>query len=268
MGISHDRKFNACKQVKADLVRFAGNGRHIVLHGQMLTTVEQSYDAKLSERNKKSYDFVQHLRLVRDTFDSHTSPIDWLESFVHTMTAGLEEEKPEAEVAKLRQSFQHYMVFIVTMYQFRHKTADERSAYIDQICSLASSSKWCPSADTLRSWTEAYVANRSRATSDDDPEVYPFVMNAALYTNLMEHRCKGRAFMTTTNGTISLGPDSCVCGDEIWVLPGSRVPIVLRRSSNGNLSVVGDAYVYGYMRGEAFAEGGLCAENMETIVLE
>jgi hypothetical protein len=41
-------------------------------------------------------------------------------------------------------------------------------------------------------------------------------------------------------------------GDEIWILPGASVPLILRKvSAECRYRVVGDAYVHGIMHGEA-----------------
>lgn len=52
-------------------------------------------------------------------------------------------------------------------------------------------------------------------------------------------------------------------GDQIWLLKGSKVPIVLRKCEEGDAStVVGGAYIHGVMYGETFDE-----EKCRQIVL-
>jgi hypothetical protein len=60
-----------------------------------------------------------------------------------------------------------------------------------------------------------------------------------------------------------LVPANAVAGDKIVLLHGCRVPIVLRRSGAEEWNVVGDAYLAGYMHGQAF-NGFLSYNNVEV----
>jgi hypothetical protein len=68
-----------------------------------------------------------------------------------------------------------------------------------------------------------------------------------------------RLFRTRTK-FLGTGPKSLRKDDELWVIAGAPVPFVLRRLPNGNHQVVGEAYVYGVMHGEA-TEMGFRLEN-------
>ncbi|KAK7956549.1 uncharacterized protein PG986_005771 [Apiospora aurea] len=59
---------------------------------------------------------------------------------------------------------------------------------------------------------------------------------------------------------------SCRVGDEVWLLAGSDVPVVLRRQGDGNarFRVVGPAYVDGAMYGKMWADD---ESMLETITL-
>jgi hypothetical protein len=52
-------------------------------------------------------------------------------------------------------------------------------------------------------------------------------------------------------------------GDEVWLLEGSKVPLIIRRQTEGYGRLVGDAYIYGIMYGEAFEIG-----DCEDLTLE
>jgi hypothetical protein len=41
-------------------------------------------------------------------------------------------------------------------------------------------------------------------------------------------------------------------GDEVWLLEGSKVPLIIRRRTEGYGRLIGDAYTHGIMYGEAF----------------
>ncbi|KAK0721812.1 hypothetical protein B0T26DRAFT_623839, partial [Lasiosphaeria miniovina] len=50
---------------------------------------------------------------------------------------------------------------------------------------------------------------------------------------------------------VGMVPDGATAGDKIVVLPGGRVPFVLRRLGSGRYRLVGEFYVHGMMYGEA-----------------
>ncbi|KAK6956388.1 hypothetical protein Daesc_001665 [Daldinia eschscholtzii] len=76
-------------------------------------------------------------------------------------------------------------------------------------------------------------------------------------------RLSGRKLFISKNGYIGLAPEDALEGDEIWVLDGGRLPLVLRplgnRSEKGSeteYTLVGDSYVHGIMDGE-FVEASM-----------
>jgi hypothetical protein len=60
---------------------------------------------------------------------------------------------------------------------------------------------------------------------------------------------KRRLFKTPSN-YMGTGPRSLRQGDEAWILHGGAVPFVLRRRSNRNYQLIGEAFVYGMMNAE------------------
>ncbi|KAF2261447.1 hypothetical protein CC78DRAFT_619404 [Lojkania enalia] len=72
-----------------------------------------------------------------------------------------------------------------------------------------------------------------------------------------------RLYFLSNDGRVGLGWKSIEIGDEIWILGGSKVPVILRSLGNGVYRFVGQAYVYGIMDGEA-VEG---LEEMKEIRL-
>jgi hypothetical protein len=51
-------------------------------------------------------------------------------------------------------------------------------------------------------------------------------------------------------GSVSVEP-----GDQVWVLKGGDVPLILRPVKDGRYRLIGEAYVHGIMRGEALRVG-------------
>jgi len=64
-----------------------------------------------------------------------------------------------------------------------------------------------------------------------------------------------RRLFVTTKGYIGVMPYWAQEGDEIWLAPGSSVPLVLRKAASGTGFVfVSTAYVHGVMYGEYWSE--------------
>lgn len=71
---------------------------------------------------------------------------------------------------------------------------------------------------------------------------------------------KGRRMAMLSNRYIGLVPHATRKGDKVWLLEGGKVPLVLRKTETGEgWLLVGEAYIHGIMRGEAFDEA-LCRE--------
>lgn len=66
---------------------------------------------------------------------------------------------------------------------------------------------------------------------------------------------KRRRLFRTQSNYLGTGPRSLREGDEVWILHGGSVPFVLRRQSNGNYRLIGEAFVYGIMHGEVQTMG-------------
>ncbi|KAF2017677.1 HET-domain-containing protein [Aaosphaeria arxii CBS 175.79] len=62
---------------------------------------------------------------------------------------------------------------------------------------------------------------------------------------------KQRRLFSTQSNFLGTGPRSLKVGDEVWILNGGPVPYILRPQSNGNYRLIGEAFVYGVMHGEA-----------------
>jgi hypothetical protein len=74
---------------------------------------------------------------------------------------------------------------------------------------------------------------------------------AQLQHELDQSGGKKRRLFKTRGGYMGTGPRSLKKGDEVWILHRGGVPFVLRLQPNGNYRLVGEAFVYGVMHGEA-----------------
>ncbi|KAJ3564874.1 hypothetical protein NPX13_g7695 [Xylaria arbuscula] len=75
--------------------------------------------------------------------------------------------------------------------------------------------------------------------------------------------CQFRALFVTKGRRIGLGPDILQPGDQVWLLAGARLPFLLRASSAGRMTMVGEAYVDGMMFGELWTEDSLASVTLE-----
>jgi hypothetical protein len=74
--------------------------------------------------------------------------------------------------------------------------------------------------------------------------------------------------MTTNSGNIGVVSGRAQKGDQIWVLLGCSVPVVLRkRDGEQSCEVIGECYLQGYMQGEIMEELRKGAVNIEEVRL-
>jgi len=64
----------------------------------------------------------------------------------------------------------------------------------------------------------------------------------------------GRRLARTAKGHLGLVPEAAESGDSIALLKGGKVPLILRKEDEHMWRIVGEAYVDGVMKGEAFDE--------------
>lgn len=84
-----------------------------------------------------------------------------------------------------------------------------------------------------------------------------------------------RSFIFTERGHMGLAPDWCRPGDAIAIMGGGAVPVVLRpvgeaASEGGDIpvfEVVGEAYVHGFMDGQALDANGRTGSDLDDIYL-
>ncbi|ETS76029.1 hypothetical protein PFICI_12973 [Pestalotiopsis fici W106-1] len=72
------------------------------------------------------------------------------------------------------------------------------------------------------------------------------------FAAIAQNFCFNRSFIITSAGRMGLGPSDSRLGDIIAIIPGSGVPLIMRRLSNDpHWLLVGESYVQGLMNGEA-----------------
>lgn len=81
--------------------------------------------------------------------------------------------------------------------------------------------------------------------------------------------CTGRVLVRTRQGYLGLTPDDAREGDQVWVLSGGKLPLVLRPRETGGhgYTVVGDSYIHGIMDGEVFRQWRERGDVLQTVTL-
>ncbi|KAK3669894.1 hypothetical protein LTR78_010205 [Recurvomyces mirabilis] len=137
----------------------------------------------------------------------------------------------------------------------------------------------CPASEKvrhgLRPWLSARPGRGGQAIMDLLDQLAPTRDGASTQdvpedpTRLDEHAAEISAFATnyalrtclklfqTSTGLLGMGAEAIEPGDSVWIIPGSRVPLILRKpldpSYQGpdDFRLVGAAYIHGLMHGQA-----------------
>ncbi|KAF4314297.1 Heterokaryon incompatibility [Botryosphaeria dothidea] len=75
--------------------------------------------------------------------------------------------------------------------------------------------------------------------------------DADRFVTALSYACRWRRFFVTRRGFMGIGPPCMREGDVVGVLCGGIVPFLLRRRGGAFCKLVGEAYIYGIMKGEA-----------------
>ncbi|KAL1614312.1 hypothetical protein SLS54_009879 [Diplodia seriata] len=112
----------------------------------------------------------------------------------------------------------------------------------------------------------SFEVDYSKPVEDVYIETTRFILQSRMDLELLSASPKvlQRAFFRTKNQHIGLGPNWAQKQDEIWLIQGAKMPIVLRPLPNGHYIWIGEAYIEGIMYGEAIP----FAEESREIVIE
>jgi hypothetical protein len=89
----------------------------------------------------------------------------------------------------------------------------------------------------------------------------------ALYKALIAGMHHGRLFVSDNANVWGAAPESALPDDEIFVLMGCSVPVVLRKLTDREYRLVGECFCYGYMDGEAWRTSEGKELDVQEIVL-
>jgi hypothetical protein len=75
--------------------------------------------------------------------------------------------------------------------------------------------------------------------------------------------CQQNRILAIINpGGLALAPESTAIGDEVWIIAGASMPLMLRPLGKGKAKLIGEIYLHGMMHGE-----GLEGVNLDEFPL-
>jgi hypothetical protein len=191
--------------------------------------------------------------LAQNSCRDHPTGISLAQAFFRTMTGdctGYGFGRPEfRDEQEKEQFFDLLRGFVLHSHAMGPKWWHHDNELEEQFHVSASqykNSEWC--------WNlECFIEE------EDEKFIYSYIMHFRKVTNR-------RSFYLTRNRYMGLGPANVQTGDMVCILFGCPRPLLLRKFENSYL-LVGDAYVYGMMRGEMIAEyeAGKLAEEQFVI---
>jgi len=153
--------------------------------------------------------------------------------------------------AHLKQAFHDWVLWRFAV-AFRKMDHSQQTAFLasDPISGLSSPNGILPSSTDIRSCVQK--------SSRDADCIAALKNTASLYDLHFSHAMLLRPFRTC-QGLFGLGTQSLRAGDSVWIVSGSRVPLIFRRQSHDDsrYRLVGGAYVHGFMIGQALGRSNL-----------
>jgi hypothetical protein len=205
------------------------------LLGRKIDDISAQGESKYSVLDKAS--FSGWLSIVLSLPVLYHTGEDRLEVFWRTLVTNTGGDPPKHPIdGRYRYAFVSWIVsHLASKYNNNYQNPEFRSQ-LRQLANLSTS-------DQMQAFFSMQAHNHAtldRATLEwTDPIADDY---AATYSHA-PYLCLFR----TTNGNLGVGSESLAEGDSIWVICGSRVPLILRDAGRGNHQLVGASYLHGFM---------------------
>lgn len=120
-----------------------------------------------------------------------------------------------------------------------------QQAYIRSFCCNEFTDRYTPSGE-LRNF-QSYAVAFSLFAKDFDPMAEENAKVVGHFTRIYRNHAAGRLLVTTAAGYVGLGPKEANAGDEVAMILGSRIPIVLRpvNDTKEKFQAIGHVYLDG-----------------------
>ena len=274
-----NEKFHASMDSAASYVEFPDKSR-MQLKGYLLSRVTETCQSSFEMWD---FDLLALLRLAKETCARRMGS-SWFENLVHTVTASAVDKLP---YTTLRDAFEQQLAFMIFANhdiqrrggRFRRdddissimQTAHQHALEVSSICGGSGISPRREKLDlALQEIQQLGMAllDRSEAEIEQNSTRHEFVLQWKPVRNAIRDTMGQRRFLATEIGAMGIGPEKSLAGDEVWILRGARVPILLRPIREQAKVVVGETYLHGMMNGEPFGSGLLSFDHPEVITLE
>ena len=126
------------------------------------------------------------------------------------------------------------------------------TAYCITLCANAFSDTYLPRLEIFPQFQQSldFLSAILQPGTKQVPDYTPGTQ-AAGFLDYVATYCRKRSFVKTSEGYIGLAPRNAEPGDQICVLLGCNMPMLLRPTPNSQYEVVGSCYVHSLMNGEA-----------------
>lgn len=195
---------------------------------------------------------------------------DRAEVFWRTLIADQAQDRYPAP-ASVAGAFYEHMLMHNSMVVLKSEAADHKSKLdrlgpLDQLAaSSTAAAETVPSLLRILERRDVYAKIQALQDSNDalTPDQEHYLRQTSREVLALESRSlpfsrqlgtmfASKRLIATIRGYVGAVPISTRPGDLVSLLPGARVPFILRARSDGRFRLVGEAYVHGIMQGEAF----------------
>jgi hypothetical protein len=239
LGITGYRRYAAAATIPRTL-EINEKGQYLTVKGFRLDDIVSIGESKQDVLNGKPFpnwfSIINAMHRVYYTGESR-SEVFW--RTLITDTAGAPPSHPAPRI------YRHSYVSWIRSKIFTHaKEIVEHvgeSSFTDAFGELVATETSGPLQSSNGIWNSD--STKSQEESLSDPDEFDTTFSHARYLRLF----------LTSKRYLGVGSESLHEHDSVWIVPGSRVPLILREVSPSVFHLVGGAYVHGFMNGEALA---------------
>lgn len=159
-----------------------------------------------------------------------------------------------------RQAFYDWLACIILRWR-DEPPSTKKIGFLEELGRLTSSGEKELSLSTVdkpaTDLPKNLLANSFNGLMDANNSNFP---DADDYNTIINHSSQTRLLRTSAN-YLGLATTSVREGDSVWIVSGSRVPLILRETGQHNeYWLVGGAYVHGFMQGEALVSDAVLGD--------
>jgi hypothetical protein len=259
-----DLIYTPAKEHSNIVPRFSQDGRVLLVHGVVIDQVKSTVESTPQGNNGKRLwqrEDVWELAGISQK-ESYPTGIPRMEAFFRTTAADVRDALHRLD-DDLQSAYVSLAVFLVGMLQTMYERQG-KDVPVSSVLEELQRHHDLPSTSGLRPFF---------SSPDNGFPKFPdsFDFSQALKTEAhfglkFDSQTVNRCYFSTSRKFIGLGPRGAKEGDLVCVLFGSNVPFVLRKH-DGKYILIGEAYVHGYMDGEAMDEVEVGTLNLQEFAI-